>query len=428
MPDKANTSFYVLFVSGIMIELMLLGFYFIPAGKSNIAYYIIIYFIISVIMFSLYWFIVKRKTSSNKNELYVIILFAILFRITLIPSELSTSGDVYRYLWEGKVVAHGFNPYENAPDDARLSHLRSGTLVNKLQYKNTTAIYPPVAQYMFALSYILFGENVAGIEIIYLFTSIVSMYLIILLLRHKKIDERSVIIYAWLPLPIMEYFINAHLDIVGVLFFLLFIYLFLQEKYYLSSAAFALSILTKIYPVMFIPLIFRKLGWKRSLYFSLITVVIIILFYLPFIPKERELSESLFRYISHWSFNGSVFKIFYLITEHNQKARIISYILFGITLIYIFYRNEEFFKSVYLFWIAYIIFTPTLYPWYLGWIAAINPVFSFASVNSLLLTIDVSNFTPLSDKWTEYWWTAVIQYVPFYSLLIYDLLKHRKKE
>lgn len=415
--------------AGILVELCYIDFVISQNNEPAILNYIVIYLIASIIVFGTYFYLRKSKsTGSKRRELYLIISFSILFRITLIPTELSTSEDVYRYLWEGKVVAHGLNPFEHPPESPKLTHLHSKELPSEVAFKNMTAIYPPAAQYVFAISYILFGESITGMKIIYLIAEVLTVLFIVLLLRHKNIDERFVILYAWLPLPVMEYFINAHIDPVGIMFFVLFVLLFLKDKYYFSAAAFSLAVLTKMYPVVFIPLVYRKLGWKKSFYFTFICIITAFLFYIPFIPDERGISEALFKYVSHWSFNGSVFKIFYFFLQHNQQARLISYILFGLTILYITYRNNEFLKSIYLIWIAYIIFTPTLYPWYLGWIAAINPVFSFASVNSLLLTIGVSNFTPLSDKWTEYWWTLLIQYVPFYCLLIYDYLKNREND
>lgn len=41
--------------------------------------------------------------------------FALLFRVVLLWSDPIQEDDFYRYLWNGKVVASGLNPYRFAP-------------------------------------------------------------------------------------------------------------------------------------------------------------------------------------------------------------------------------------------------------------------------------------------------------------------------
>jgi hypothetical protein len=36
--------------------------------------------------------------------------------------------DIYRYIWEGAIQWHGFNPYGSAPDDPALAGLAQGDL------------------------------------------------------------------------------------------------------------------------------------------------------------------------------------------------------------------------------------------------------------------------------------------------------------
>jgi hypothetical protein len=89
-------------------------------------------------------------------------------------------------------------------------------------------------------------------------------------------------------------------------------------------------------------------------------------------------------------------------------------------------RYQDFLMGVYGVWICFIMFAATLYPWYLGWIAAINPMFGFYSLLSFFFTNNLTNLTPLSEFWEEYWWVYIIQYVPFYFLLgkeFYSIIK-----
>ncbi len=44
-----------------------------------------------------------------------ILSIAALLRLCLLPLPPSLSDDVYRYLWDGRVAAFGWNPYFHAP-------------------------------------------------------------------------------------------------------------------------------------------------------------------------------------------------------------------------------------------------------------------------------------------------------------------------
>jgi hypothetical protein len=59
--------------------------------------------------------------------------------------------DFYRYLWDGHVLAQGINPYLYAPHDPALDGVDTLYRVY-IGWAQFRTIYPPVAQYLFALS------------------------------------------------------------------------------------------------------------------------------------------------------------------------------------------------------------------------------------------------------------------------------------
>lgn len=67
------------------------------------------------------------------------------------------SDDVYRYVWEGRVWAHGSSPYRYAPDHPELYSLRDAGW-DQLNNRSLTTIYPPLAQALFWLAYKLTGS------------------------------------------------------------------------------------------------------------------------------------------------------------------------------------------------------------------------------------------------------------------------------
>jgi hypothetical protein len=211
---------------------------------------------------------------------------------------------------------------------------------------------------------------------------------------------------------------------------ILFIYAMEKNKLYPAAISFALSFVTKMYPVILLPLIIKKFGFKNSIKFSAVFIVISLLFYIPFIYKDFYVFSSLFTYLKEWQFNASVYYTLLHYLRNPETARLICAGGFIISVGVISFLYKDFTKACYAIFIILIIFSTTLFPWYLGWIAALNPFYNFYSVTSLLFTVNFSNFTTVSDVWVEYNFVLFTEYILFFGLLIYDLwllYKNKKK-
>lgn len=419
--------FAVFILTGIISELFY--FAFLIFNNQSIPLYMFTYFESFILFLFAYFFIRKVKFSKSQEAKIpiFIIAFAIVFRLTLIPTSYTTSDDVHRYLWEGKVLSNGFNPYTTPPQDSSLIHLRDDNY-EMVTFKHIPAIYPPFSQVVFALNYLVSGNNVVFLKIIYLLFELVTLIFLLKILRLKGKDQKFILLYAWLPLPILEYFNNAHLDVIGITFLVMFLYYFEKNKISLSSLMLALAFLTKLLAILIIPLIFKKLGIKKSIIFYAVFLLVCLIFYLPFIYGNPDVLGGLFQYLRHWEFNGSVYNIFKLIFLRGDIARIICTVLLLISVLFISFKYKYFMNGVFSVLLCTIIFSATVYPWYLGWIAALNIFNPFYSILSLFFTINFSNFTPLAEKWKEYPVVLIIQYVPFYGLLVYDLWRRKKKD
>jgi len=448
-------SFVLLITCGLITELFYLLFVILNKDR-NIPLYMFIYFESFVLFFFAYFLISKkyfdietiansrltsiipkiiltRKFSDNTSEIgklkvpLLIIAFGIIFRITLLPTSYSTSDDIHRYLWEGKVIVNGYNPYTTPPEDSSLIHLHDDNY-EKVTFKHMTAIYPPLSQVVFAVNYLIAENSALFLKVIYLLFEVITLIFLLKLLILKGKDPKLILLYAWLPLPIMEYFINAHIDVVGITFLLLFLYYFEKNKINLSSLMLALAFLSKLLALLLLPLIIKKLGIKKALIFYSVFTITCLIFYLPFIFGNPDVLGGLFRYLEHWEFNGSVYNLIKMIFSRGDIAHIICGALLTISVLVVSFRYKEFINGVFAVFLFIIIFSTTVYPWYLGWIAALNVFNPFYSVLSLFFTINFSNFTPLAEKWKEYPIVWVIEYIPFYTFLIYDLWRRRRTD
>ncbi|MDP6736081.1 MAG: hypothetical protein QF732_06245, partial [Nitrospinaceae bacterium] len=57
------------------------------------------------------------KTPWSQATFWILVICGLLFRSATLPSQQIQEDDVYRYLWDGKVFAHGINPFEYAPEE-----------------------------------------------------------------------------------------------------------------------------------------------------------------------------------------------------------------------------------------------------------------------------------------------------------------------
>ncbi len=94
-----------------------------------------------------------NKGFSLKNRpLLAVLGLALLYRCIMLPAVPSLSDDIYRYIWEGRVVSEGLNPFALSPDAPALAHLRDAEIYPLVSRKHLPAIYPPCSQFIFALA------------------------------------------------------------------------------------------------------------------------------------------------------------------------------------------------------------------------------------------------------------------------------------
>ena len=77
-----------------------------------------------------------------------ILLGALLWRALFVTLPPTLSDDIFRYVWEGQIQWHGWNPFVVAPTDPLLSGLRND-IWPWINNPDASAIYPPLAQLVF---------------------------------------------------------------------------------------------------------------------------------------------------------------------------------------------------------------------------------------------------------------------------------------
>jgi alpha-1,6-mannosyltransferase len=219
------------------------------------------------------------RGSGSRPALALILAIAAAMRLIALFAPPFLSTDIYRYVWDGRVLAAGINPYRYIPTDPHLESLRDPDIfpnINRNNYAPT--IYPPAAQAVFFAA-TRFGETVTVMKAAMLLFEAAAIGLMLQMLVAAGQPAARILIYAWHPLPVWEFAGSGHID-AALVFFVAFA-LWLRQRGAGCAAGLALAgaVLTKLYPAVLFPALWRRWDWRMPLVFGLV----IILAYLPFL-------------------------------------------------------------------------------------------------------------------------------------------------
>jgi hypothetical protein len=385
---------------------------------------------VSIFLSLLYIIIVLiiKKSDVKQNQIISFIAIGILFRIILFPIGPIASDDVYRYLWDGKVQANGINPYTYAPTDEALKHLHSEMLPSKINFPDMKTIYPPYSQWMFLFSYLIADEAFWGIKLLLLLSEIATMILIFFTLRNFKVEEKYSLIYALSPLPILQFFIDAHLDGFGITLLALFLYFISKNKLLYAYFTLGFSIASKLITIMIYPFLLKGRSIRNFLSVIIVPIVTVALLYLPYSINGFPF-ESLFIFAQKWYSNGAIFTLFQKIFSDNFIARLISLSLFFVSFVWLYFSEKSFKEKIYQIFVLFFIFSPVVHPWYLSWVALLTAVnFRWSGV-VFISTISIANIYAMNyillNKWEMSNWFLLLEYLPVIVLLLIEEF-HRK--
>lgn len=349
-------------------------------------------------LFAIYLIVIRPENDLDEEDVNFWIIASIVFRAALLFSMPALSDDFYRFIWDGRMLAAGENPFSHVPSFYMdPSHALPGLdpdLYEKLNSKHRFSSYPPVCQFMYWISVKLSPDSIHGsvlvMKNILLLFEIGTLWLIRRLTPHFNIPAAAVLMYALNPLVILEISGNLHFEGVMVFFLLLAILFLLRNRTVLSTAAYALSVCTKLIPLVILPLLFRALGKKKAIVYWSITGVFTILLYLPLLDTGiiQGYTTSLGYYFQRFEFNASIYYLIrglgYLIFGFNiiQYAGPLLAIVAAALILRVAFRptylsfaralNSDLFKAMSLCLLVYFLSTTILHPWYIITLLAIS--------------------------------------------------------
>ncbi len=217
--------------------------------------------------------------SRARTALPSAVVVGIALRLAFLPTVPNLSGDIYRYIWDGRVVAAGFNPYLHVPADPALAALRDPAqygLIDKRDYAVT--IYPPVAEALFALVTRV-STSVVAMKAAMVLLEGVAVLAVARLMRRLGRPREWLALYLLHPAPIWEIAGDGHVDAATMAFvFGAFAWARGAARPFASGVAVTLGALVKPTAALALPALWRP--WDVGL--PLVVAALAAVCYLPF--------------------------------------------------------------------------------------------------------------------------------------------------
>lgn len=401
--------------------------WFIFLDQSIEAYFYTIVFSSLIYLFTI---VLVYKTEIKLHHIFIAMIFVFIFKLLALQIEPVGSDDYYRYLWDGKVLVNGINPFQFPPNSESLNHLHSSILPTEVTYPNIKTIYFPLSQAAFALAYLIGGETVWGLKFILLFFDILLTAGLFLIFKKRKLDYKFILIYVLNPLIFYQFFVDAHIDLLGIYFFLFSIY-FLDDRKIVSSIFLGASLMVKPTFIIALPILFF---YEKGIFSKINRLIIpLILLAVSFIPFSLSANpfDTLMNYSRHWSFNGAVFNLFANFVNDTFTIRIILLILFFLLYFLLLRYSKNVISSFYYSLMFFLLLSPVIHPWYAAWLIVllvIYPKFSGVTFVSLIsLTFYTVMIYQAEGDWNEYPLIIFLEYIPVIVLLVYEIFFANKE-
>ncbi len=344
-------------------------------------------FVVLLLLFGVLFFSFVKIIQEQKENASYLLGLGLCLRILFAFALPNLSQDFFRFIWDGRILLEGFNPYTNLPNDLivnpNFNIAQAQELIKSMGSLSASHFsnYPPINQLFFVIAGIFGTQSIVVATVVLRCIIIAADFGTAIfgarLLQSMGFEKYKIYWYILNPLVLIELTGNLHFEGVMLFFFIWGIYLLHQNKWKTAAVAIALSIATKLLPLILLPLFFQKLGWKKSFVFYALVIGINILLFLPFLSTAMvaNYSNTIALWFVNFEFNAS---FYYIIREigfyykgyniiHSTGKVIPILIVFFIILQSFFGKNKttpELLKSILLVLSIYFFVSTTIHPWY----------------------------------------------------------------
>ena len=448
-----NPSFLKLNKTPLLMVLLCLVFYWVFAYNLVRTDYVKL-LSLYIALFVLFYKLVQRFKNNSSFLTYLAFGFRAIF-ILAIPN---LSQDFYRFIWDGRMILEGFNPYLHTVESFisqgqfpvdQAQELRAGMgFLNASHYTN----YPPINQLCFVIAGLFAGKSILGsvmvMRIIIIAADFGTLYFGKRLLQQLKIPVYHIFWYILNPFIIIELTGNLHFEGIMIFFLIWSMYLLYSGKWSWAAVVLALSISVKLIPLIFLPLFFQwftkqdaSISYFNRIskllgFYSIVGITTLLLF-APFHSSQfiENYTQTVALWFQNFEFNASLYYIAkaigYSFRGYNEiaiigKATALIVLLFVLAVTFI-RKNKSFIALItaMLLVLSFYYFTATtIHPWYLATLLILSVftkykfplVWSFVIILSYLAYVNLNS----ADK-SENLFVIALEYTVVYGVFIWEV-------
>tara|TARA_R100000935_G_scaffold26814_1_gene46906 strand:- start:103251 stop:104687 length:1437 start_codon:yes stop_codon:yes gene_type:complete len=458
-------NFIKLYKFPILMALACVGLYW-AFGYDLVRSDFIKLFTLFAALFFLTWQLIKQFGWNFK----VLMFLGIGFRLVFIVATPNLSQDFYRFLWDGRLLIQGVNPYLITPqlfftDLSTALEVTSGTQVGQASqlYKGMGELngshysnYPPINQLCFAVAALFAGKSILGatvvLRILVILADIGVLYFGKKLLEKLNLPVKNIFWYFLNPFIIIELTGNLHFEGVMLFFVLWSLYLLHKGKWFWAAVLLGISVSVKLLPLLLLPLFFnyflnqknaspernRRVDWARVTKlggFYTVTLATIALTFAPFLSSEfiSNFSATLSLWFQNFEFNASIYYIIRWVGFQTvgwnligTVGKILPVVVILTLLALTFLRKNTTTQQLItgmLFGIStYFLLSTTVHPWYIATplLLSVFTKYRFPIVWSAVVMLSYSAYG--AEGFKENLWLVAVEYVIVIAFAITEIL------
>ncbi|MBW2492424.1 MAG: glycosyltransferase [Deltaproteobacteria bacterium] len=388
-----------------------------------------------ILLFSITWILClmmlltfPRQLSRSKSWILIIVI-ALFCRLALLPHE--PSDDINRYLWEGRLIQEGVNPYKYSPEELSFTDIsKKDPFFEKINHPRISAAYPPMMLVIFSLLARVSYTPLAMKTLMMLF-DMSALGALFMLLQYRDLEPRWSILYAFNPVILYAFAGQGHFDAVMIFFYMAALICYDRKRWIWMYLFMGLAVQSKYIAVLMLPFLIRK----DTLKYLWVTLLVTVLPYVPFISEDLwQPFFGLIRFGDAYAFNGSVHGLLRAALGGIQPATTLCKLLFCAILLfgYIYHhpqKNRRFLNdpisgSFFVVGVL-LILAPTIHFWYITWIIPFLVLRPTKSWLILCLTISgyfaANGIYHYTGRWHLPIGVQILEWLPFWVLLFHDI-------
>ena len=341
----------------------------------------------------------------TKFNFWIWAVIGITARVLFLPSIPNLSQDFYRFIWDGRLLILGINPYVFTPEQLANGLLKTTELTSLEAISNAKILiqgmgslnashysnYPPINQLCFALAALFAKTSVLGsvivLRIIIIGADLGILYFGKKLLERLNLPTKNIFWYFLNPFIIIELTGNLHFEGVMLFFVIWSLYLLDKKRWVLAAILLGVSVSVKLLPLLFLPLfykylapdgLFKKGFWKMKKFYW-VTLATIVFTFAPFASKTfiSNFSATIGLWFQNFEFNASVYYIIRWIGFQTVGWNIIAkvglflpmVVFICIVLLAVFRKyntTQKLITGMLLAVSIYFLLATTVHPWYIA--------------------------------------------------------------